>query len=253
MALRTTLMVKKQHPIIKTLNLTVAKLDLSYKATYPGCLSCWQQTKQGIQDIPLPSNIFRRFLGDLKALPSQMRYIIPPACSGSTPGSPISLTCPENLQKEVPRRHPDQMDKPSQLSLFDIKGAATVLWASFWMSELLTLFLRLRPSQPMVGNHLGCLCPWSHSFGHYPKLVTIDEGWNVFRLSSLIMVLYNAQPRQSNLASDSKLLTLIPNPFTLGCKPQKCALKVTVWWNQQNHITCKEQRRTSRAINTTHT
>ncbi len=50
-----------------------------------------------------------------------MRYIIPPACSGSAPRSPTSWTCPKNLQEKVPRRHPDQMLEPPQLPPFDTK------------------------------------------------------------------------------------------------------------------------------------
>ncbi len=46
------------------------------------------------------------------------RYIIPPACSGSTPGSPASWTCLEHLHRKAPRRHPDQMPEPP---LFDTK------------------------------------------------------------------------------------------------------------------------------------
>lgn len=46
-----------------------------------GTLSWWQQAKKGIYS---PKQHF----------PGQIRYIIPPACSGSTLGSTTSWTCP---------------------------------------------------------------------------------------------------------------------------------------------------------------
>lgn len=55
-----------------------------------GVGSRWQQAKQGGADVPLPSNAFQFLLGDPEAFPGQMWYIISPASSGSTPGSPTS-------------------------------------------------------------------------------------------------------------------------------------------------------------------
>ena len=60
-----------------------------------------QQAKQGIPDIPLPSNTLQLLLGDPKTFPGQMRYIIPPVCSGSTLRPPASWTCPVNIQREA--------------------------------------------------------------------------------------------------------------------------------------------------------
>ncbi len=50
----------------------------------------WQQDKQASPDALPPSNIFQLVLGDSHGFPNKMRYIISPACSGSTPGWPPS-------------------------------------------------------------------------------------------------------------------------------------------------------------------
>lgn len=44
----------------------------------------WQQAKQGIPDVPLPSNTSQHFLGDPEAFPGKMRYITRSTNSGST-------------------------------------------------------------------------------------------------------------------------------------------------------------------------
>lgn len=53
-----------------------------------------------------------------------MRYV----SSEFTLGSPASWTCPEILQRKVPRRHPYQMPK-SPHSFFCHQGKAALLWA----------------------------------------------------------------------------------------------------------------------------
>lgn len=61
-----------------------------------------------------------------------MRYIILPVWSGS----PATSTCLENLQREAPRSHPDQMQIPPQLA----PSSPSPQWAqlphggdSFWL------------------------------------------------------------------------------------------------------------------------
>lgn len=56
----------------------------------------WKQAKQGIPGEPVASNIFHLLLGDPDMF--QMGYIFHPASSGSTPVSPLSWTCPDNLR-----------------------------------------------------------------------------------------------------------------------------------------------------------
>lgn len=46
-----------------------------------------------------PSNAFQLLLRNPQALSSQMSHIVPPACSGSAPGSPASWTCLDQLQR----------------------------------------------------------------------------------------------------------------------------------------------------------
>lgn len=60
--------------------------------------------------------------------PDGMYCVIPPASSGSTSGSPLSWMCPEDLQRDVPRRHPNQMPKTKSAGSFLLRGAA-LLWA----------------------------------------------------------------------------------------------------------------------------
>lgn len=50
-----------------------------------------------------------------------MRYIIPPASSGTAPGSPPCWSYLENLQRGAPRGHPDQISEPPQLSPLEVK------------------------------------------------------------------------------------------------------------------------------------
>ena len=37
---------------------------------------------------------------------------------------------------------------------------------------------KAEPSHPAEETHFGRLYPRPHSFGHYPELMTIGEGWN---------------------------------------------------------------------------
>ena len=77
--------------------------------------------------------------GDPEVFPGQMGYAIPPVNSGSTLSYTPSWLCPVNLQWKVPRRHPDQMSEPPQLSPFDAKELQ--FYSELQMSKLFTLYL----------------------------------------------------------------------------------------------------------------
>lgn len=51
------------------------------------------------------------------AFPDQIRCIVSPLGSGSTPWFPVGWACPENLPREAPRRLPEQQGCFSELPL----------------------------------------------------------------------------------------------------------------------------------------
>jgi len=94
------------------------------------------------------------------------RDIITPASPGSALGPPSITTCPENLQRETTSRQ----QKPDAWT-FRCEGAAPLLRVPHPISKV-------EPSHPPKETHFSCLYSWSRSFGHYPDLMTIGEGWN---------------------------------------------------------------------------
>lgn len=105
---------------------------------------------------------------DTDVLPGQMRYIISPLSSGSTPRSPPSWTCLENLQREASGPHPNQIPEPLPVASFNAKKQwlysefSLDNWAAIYpiseethFSHLLVLsrsFLSLPRAQVRVGN-----------------------------------------------------------------------------------------------------
>uniref|UniRef100_A0A8C6LZV4 Nucleolar protein 12 n=1 Tax=Nothobranchius furzeri TaxID=105023 RepID=A0A8C6LZV4_NOTFU len=78
------------------------------------------------------------------------------------------------------RRHPDQMPKPPQLTPFDPEEQR------FYSESLPNVraphpISKAEPGHPTEETHFGRLYPRSRSFGHYPKLMTIGEDWDVDR------------------------------------------------------------------------
>jgi len=70
------------------------------------------------------------------------------------------------------------MPEPPQLTPFDAKEQRLY-------SELLTdvraphPISKTEPSHPTKETHFGNLYAQFHSFGHYPEIMTIGEGWDV--------------------------------------------------------------------------
>lgn len=60
-------------------------------------------------DVFPVSTSLQPLLGDPEASPGQMGYVIPAACSGSAPGSPIRWMCLEYPCRKASYQHPDQM------------------------------------------------------------------------------------------------------------------------------------------------
>lgn len=48
---------------------------------------------------------------------------------------------------------------------------------------------KAKPSHPMKETHFSRMYPQSHCFGHYPKLMTIREGWNIDQMVNLKLCL----------------------------------------------------------------
>lgn len=135
--------------------------------------SRWQQAKLVVPNVPVTSNTFQDLLGEHKAFPGHMRYIIPPSSSGSTPGSVPCWTCLEELQREANRWHPDPMPEPPTLAPF-VKEQ--------WLFSVLSL--DAWAPHPTEETHLSHFSERlrSRSFGHFPNLMTRGQGWIVDRL-----------------------------------------------------------------------
>ncbi|CAG5932572.1 unnamed protein product [Menidia menidia] len=135
-----------------------------------------QQPEQGNPDFPLPGHFGQLLRGDPEAFPGQPGHIVPPAGPGSSSGPSPGGTSPEHLPREATRRHPEQMPEPPQLAPLHVEEQRLY-------SEPLPdgrashPISKGEPRHPAEETHFGRLYPRSRSFGHYPKLVTIDEGF----------------------------------------------------------------------------
>lgn len=106
------------------------------------------------------------------------KNIISPVSSWSAPVSPLCGTCLKILQKEAPRRHPNQTPGPPHLTdCFSYREAVTQIPSSPQMTQHFTLTLRLclsilqsQPFQPLVSR----IVFWS-----WFSLYTIGGGWNI--------------------------------------------------------------------------
>lgn len=140
------------------------------------------------------------------------------------------------------------------------------------MSRLLTLCPRLIPAT-MRRKLILATNLYSYSFGYYPKIMTIGDGWDLDQVVNWELLLKAPTPASLNLSvdllihfsliyeQDPEVLNLgqqltpklkglnhhfmsewhrgadsYPSRFTLGCKPSKYVLEVLVWWSQLSYI-----------------
>ncbi len=80
------------------------------------------------------------------SLTGQMRYMIPPASSGSTLGSPRSWRCPENLPRKPPKGGILTRCLNHLCWLLLVQRSSGSTPSSLQSSQLLTPFLRLSPA-----------------------------------------------------------------------------------------------------------
>lgn len=121
---------------------------------------------EGNPAIPLPDESCWLYLGD----PGQRVYIIPPVNSFSALGSPSKRTYLENLLRESPWRHPNQVLEKSQLFLIWRSSSSTP--SVSWMTKLFPLSLRL--SSATIQSKANSVT----FFWDLVLLLMIDEIWN---------------------------------------------------------------------------
>ncbi len=110
---------------------------------------------------PYHQQSFLDLLEAVNAFPGQMKYRIPSAHCGSTPGSPSSWARPENLQREALWRHPNQKPKSPKPALFDTKEQCSTM-SFLWRTE----HLKAESSYSLKETHFSCLYPRYHSFSY---------------------------------------------------------------------------------------
>lgn len=106
------------NPSISNLSLLCGQIAVAAGcAGYPCC--------------PDTQECFPAPLGKSRGIPmlDDTQYVVPPVCSGSTLGSPPSWMCLEDNQREVPRRHTNEMpdpETPEPRGYFQHKGTAAL-------------------------------------------------------------------------------------------------------------------------------
>lgn len=92
------------------------------------------------------------------------------------------------------------------------------------------------PSHPSKETHLGHIYPQPHSIGHYPELVSIEEGHrNVAWLQQI------CPNPPVNLTSHSHLLNNIPKISAKHKKKSKSVLLFSFWYQSLKNQTKKEK------------
>lgn len=153
---------------------------------------------------------------------SQARWdIIFLACYWCTLGFPTNGSFPENLKRKVPRSHPYQMPKLSQLAPF---------WQLFstpsspqWSDKTPTL-MHLWTNPPV-----NFMLDFTLTHEETPRYLSLFT-WSMNSLSTP-----ESSPPLGNYGLRLGSADSHSGSFTLGYKLPQCVLKVIVWWSQQNH------------------
>lgn len=165
-----------------------------------------------------------------------MGYLIPPVSFKSSPKYPTNWTCSEKPQME------DAQEASKSDAHSTSTGSCRSPSGSFQMSELLSQCLRVTNGEKTV---FGPLYLWYHFSGHYPELMTINEGWITDQLANQMLCLPAQLPSHHNNPVQclhhywhrSNSMNYWPllatnNPGYLRCRP---------WMSQNNpkHVVCK--------------
>lgn len=165
---------------------------------------------------------------------SQMRYIIPQETSGSTLGSPTIWMCLVNLQRR------DLDTRTTSTGIFWSDGASTLPQTpSRCLSS--SPYLKGRAQPPYGGNPFRLL--ESVNFvGHYPKAMTICEGWNVDRRVNQELLLLTQLSLHHN-TNKSHLLNLYSRFTVLWLTSWN--LVITTWLMKKSLHLAKNRRQNS--------
>ena len=112
------------------------------------------------------------------AIPSHVGNVIPPACSGSAPGSPTSWKCLKHLQRETARRHPNQMSCISLMPNALLRN--THVFLSVFIIYIKIYILQIKfvsLSSRTAFSHLLCVCG-----SYYCKYVEVNmlKDWHQY-------------------------------------------------------------------------
>lgn len=119
---------------------------------------------------------------DTEVFPNQMRNIIVSECSGPALGCLPLWTSLKHLPRKTSGRHPGLVPEPPQPHPADVEEQW--LYSERWMTEPLTQSLR-HPGTLSDTLTRQFIDLYSLSFGHYPQLVLISEGWSPYWLGCL--------------------------------------------------------------------
>lgn len=145
-------------------------VHLSFISCLSGVRSQWQETQQGSPDIPL-AGPFPAPPGGSPEIPRPYEIYNPFSMFWVWLQTPTSWMCPEG----IPIRCPNHLNW-----ILSTWRSSSCTLRFPWMSELSNLSLRLSWAALQKNVFLSYLR--SHSFGHYPMLMTTGEGWDINQL-----------------------------------------------------------------------